>query len=187
MGTRSSVSFELVSRCLESSMQNWTSVTSLTIIRGIAEAGWNPTANWVKTYSNSDPEEISPLSIHCAIYSDVTCASVNGKQSFIVTWGWKEKKRIRVISKKGIIRPLVKILKSTYFARWFDTLKSITCSVSLSWPNGVLISLNILKLDLQLLALKIQESNRLKEKMCWTTSHWIIEAHDPSYFYVIVI
>lgn len=62
-----------------------------------AEAGRNHTANGDKTYSNSDPKEISPLSIHCAIYSDVTCASVDGKQSFIVTWEWKEKKRIRVM------------------------------------------------------------------------------------------
>lgn len=149
MGTRSIVSFELLSRCLESCLRNWTSVTTLTIIRGVAEAGRNHTVNWVKTYSNSDPKEISPLSIHCAIYSDVTCASVDGKQSFIVTWEWKEKKN------ELESYPLVRILKSNYFARWFDTLKSITCSISLTWPNGVSISLNILELDHQLLVLKI--------------------------------
>ena len=48
MGTRSIVSFELLSRCLESSLRNWTSVTTLTIIRGVAEAGRNHTVNWVK-------------------------------------------------------------------------------------------------------------------------------------------
>ena len=151
MGTRSIVSFELLSRCLKSSLRNWTSVTTLTIIRGVvhAEAGRNHTANWVKTYTNSDPKEISPLSIYCAIYSDVTCASVDGKQSFIVTWEWKEKKN------ELESYPLVRILKNTYFARWFDALKPITCSVSLTWPNNVSISLNILELDHQLLVLKI--------------------------------
>ena len=100
MGTRSSVSFELVSRCLENYLRNWISVTTLTIIRGVADVGRNHTANWAKTYSNSDPKEIGPLSIHCAIYSNVTYASVDGKQSFIITWEWKEKKTLELIKER---------------------------------------------------------------------------------------
>ena len=182
MGTRSIVSFELLSRCLESSLRNWTSVTTLTIIRGVAEAGRNHTVNWVKTYSNSDPKEISPLSIHCAIYSDVTCASVDGKQSVIVTWEWKEKKN------ELESYPLVRILKSTYFARWFDTLKSITCSISLTWPNGVSISLNILELDRYIInylswRFKNLTDWRMERKKCVEPHRTrLLQLTDPSYF-----
>ena len=78
--------------------------------------------------------------------------------------------------------PLVRILKSTYFARWFDTLKSITCSVSLTWPNGVSISLNILELDQYIInylswRFKNLTDWRMEKKMRWSTSHQIIAAH----------
>ena len=85
--------------------------------------------------------------------------------------------------------PLVRILKSTYFARWFDTLKSITCSVSLTWPNGVSISLNILELDQYIInylswRFKNLTDWRMEKKNVLKHVHRtrLLQLTDPSYF-----
>ena len=187
MGTRSIVSFELLSRCLESSLRNWTSVTTLTKIRGVAEADRNHTVNWVKLTRTVILKKsvLSASTVPFTAMLPVFRSMANNPSSLPDS---ERKKKNELES-----YPLVRILKSTYFARWFDTLKSITCSISLTWPNGVSISLNILELDRYIInylswRFKNLTDWRMERKKCVEPHRTtLLQLTDPSYFYVVVI